>query len=85
VRGHTAEFGIVAAKGISKIAPLLSAIEQEAAIPSEAKEIFALLGRQIEQIGARIKEIDIELNAAHKASASAHVWPPSHGLARSSR
>ena len=68
VRGHAAEFGIVAGKGTSKIAPLLSAIEQETDIPPEAKEMFALLGRQIEEIGTRIKEIDVKLNAAHKAS-----------------
>ena len=69
IRGHAAEFGIVTGKGIGAIAPLLSAIEQEAVIPPEAKEMFALLGQQIEEIGARIKEIDVKLNAAHKASA----------------
>jgi transposase len=42
VRGYAAEFGIVAGKGISKIAPLLFAIEQEVANPPEAKEMFAL-------------------------------------------
>jgi transposase len=45
IRGHAAEFGIVTGKGISTIAPLLSAIEQEAAVPPEAKEMFALLGQ----------------------------------------
>jgi transposase len=47
---------------------LLSAIEQEVAIPPEAKEMFTLLGRQIEEIDTRIKEIDVKLGAAHKAS-----------------
>ena len=69
IRGHAAEFGIVVGKGTGNIAPLLSAIEQEAVVPPEAKEMFVLLGRQIEDIGARIKEIDVKLNAAHKASA----------------
>jgi len=45
IRGHAAEFGIVTGKGIGAIAPLLSAIEQEAVIPPEAKEMFALLGQ----------------------------------------
>ena len=36
VRGHAAEFAIVTGKGISTIAPLLCAIEQEAAVPLEA-------------------------------------------------
>ena len=68
VRGHAAEFGIIAAKGIGKIEPLFSAIEQEATIPPEAKEMFALLGRQIDDINARIKEVDAKLNIAHKAN-----------------
>jgi transposase len=68
VRGHAAEFGIVTGKGTSTIAPLLSAIEQAVVVPPEAKEIFALLGQQIEEVSIRIKEIDAKLNAAHKAN-----------------
>ena len=68
VRGHAAAFGVIAGKGTGKIDPLLSAIEQEAAIPPEAKDMFVLLGRQIEDIEIRIKEIDAKLNAAHKAN-----------------
>src|ERR1700686_5121867 len=47
VRGHAAEFGVIAGKGIHQIGPLLAAIEQEIAIPSEAKDMAALLGQQI--------------------------------------
>jgi transposase len=68
VRGHAAEFGIIAAQGAGKIVPLLAAIEQEAAIPPEAREMFALLGRQIDDVDARIKEVDAKLNTAHKAN-----------------
>ena len=68
VRGHAAEFGLVAGKGAGKIVPLLSAIEQEGAIPPEAKEMFALLGQQIDAIDTRIKDIDAKLTAVHKAS-----------------
>src|SRR6202046_857946 len=72
VRGHAAEFGIIAGKGRGKIAPLLSALEQEASIPLEAKEMFVLLGQQIDEIDARIKAVDAKLNAAHKASEVSH-------------
>ena len=68
VRGHAAEFGVIAGKGTAKIGPLLSAIEQEAAIPPEAKEMFVLLGQQIDELDGHIKEIDAKLNAAHKTS-----------------
>ena len=67
VRGHAAECGVIAGKGTGKIAPLLSAIEQKAAIPPEAKDMFVLLGQQIDELDARIKEIDAKLHAAHKA------------------
>jgi transposase len=68
LRGHAAEFGVIAAKGLHQVGPLLSAIEQETAIPPEAKDMATLLGRQIEEFDTRIKEIDVKLNAAHKAN-----------------
>src|SRR6202012_893774 len=46
LRGHAAEFGVIAGKGLNKFGPLLAAIEQEIAIPSEVKDMAALLGQQ---------------------------------------
>ena len=68
LRGHAAEFGIVAGKGLDKMVPLLSAIEQEAAIPPEAKEMFVLLAEQVEALNGRVEQIDATLNEVHKAS-----------------
>jgi transposase len=68
VRGHAAEFGVIVGKGTAKVEALLSAIEQEASIPPEAKEMFVLLGKQLDEIGVRIEEVDAKLNAAHKSS-----------------
>ena len=68
LRGHAAEFGVIAGQGLSKIGPLLAAIEQEATIPSEAKDMAALLGQQIADLDTRIKEIEVKLTAAHKAN-----------------
>ena len=68
LRGHAAEFGVIAAKGLRQIGPLLTAIEQGAAIPPEAKDMAALLGRQIEELDTRIKELDGKLTTAHKAN-----------------
>jgi len=68
LRGHAAEFGVIAGKGVNQVGPLLIAIERETAIPSEAKDMAALLGRQIEELDARIKELDVKLTAAHKAN-----------------
>ena len=68
LRGHAAEFGVIAAKGISQIAPLLEAIEAVTTIPSEARDILALLGQEIKHLDARLDEIAAKLIAAHKAN-----------------
>ena len=68
LRGHAAEFGVIAGKGLRQIGPLLTTIEQETTIPAEAREMAALLGREIEHLDARIKELDVKLAAAHKAN-----------------
>jgi transposase len=68
VRGHAAEFGVVATKGAAKVDVLFSAIEQQHDIPPVAKEMFILLRQQINDINARIAELDARLNASHKAN-----------------
>ena len=69
LRGHAAEFGVIAGKGPAKVGPLLTAIEQETTIPPEAKDMAILLGQQIANLDARIKEIEVKLTAAHNANA----------------
>jgi transposase len=68
LRGHAAEFGVIAGKGLGKIGPLLAAVEQEVVIPSAAKDMAALLGKQIADLDTKIKEIEGNLIATHKAN-----------------
>jgi len=68
LRGHAAEFGVIAGKGLGKVGPLLAAIEQETTIPSDAKDMATLLGQQIADLDAKIKELEVKLTAAHKAN-----------------
>jgi Transposase IS116/IS110/IS902 family len=68
LRGHAAEFGVIAGKGLGKIGPLLAAVEQEVVIPSAAKDMAALLGKQIADLDTKIKEIEVNLIATHKAN-----------------
>jgi transposase len=68
LRGHAAEFGLVVAKGDSQISRLLFAIEQETAIPPEAKDMLVVLDEQIAHLNSQIKELDVKLAAAHKAN-----------------
>lgn len=69
LRGHAAEFGVIVAKGISKIGPVLSAIEQESGILPEARDMAVLMGQQIAYLDTIIKGIEVKLTAAHKAKA----------------
>jgi transposase len=68
LRGHAAEFGVIAGKGLGKVGPLLAAIEQEATIPSEAKDMAIVLGQQIADLDTKIKAIEGKLTAAHKTN-----------------
>jgi transposase len=68
VRGHAAEFGVIAAKGAKNVDVLFAAIDQQPDIPSVAMEMFALFRQQINDISARIAELDARLHTAHKAN-----------------
>ncbi len=67
VRGHAAEFGVIAAKGIAQIDPLLAKIA-DADMPQAAKDTLAHLGRVIAQLDAQLAELDQRLAARHKVN-----------------
>src|SRR3954447_17654312 len=67
VRGHVAEVGVIAAKGIAQVEPLLAKVA-EAGMPQAAKETLAYLGRCIEQPDAQLAELGWRLATLHKAS-----------------
>ena len=68
IRGHAAEFGLVAAKGHAKIAPLLGRIAADEAVPELAKQLFAMLGEDYAQITARLRGIEAKLMAWHRGN-----------------
>lgn len=68
IRGHAAEFGLVAATGLDKIEPLLARIAADESLPGLARELFAAQGRELEQLGERIGEVEAGLAAWHRAS-----------------
>jgi transposase len=65
VRGHAAEFGLVAARGIDKIDALLARVA-EADIPTPAREMITLLGEQIAQLDAQLAMLEAKLRQMHK-------------------
>ncbi len=68
VRGHAAEFGIVAAKNISHLPALLEAIAVEATVPDAAKAMLAFLGIQVAQLDEQIAELERRMKQQHKAN-----------------
>ena len=58
VRGHAAEFGIVAAKNISQLPALLEAVAAGETVPDAAKQMLAFLGARVAQLDAQIGELN---------------------------
>jgi len=70
IRGHVAEFGLVAAKGMAHLVPLLERIQADESLPTLARELFAIQGKEYEQLRTRIDEVDAKLMAWHRADES---------------
>src|ERR1700730_3557777 len=69
IRGYAAECGLIAARGIDKIEPLLADIAAEEALPVVARELFAMHGREYAQLQAELKAVEAKLMAWHRANA----------------
>jgi transposase len=68
LRGHAAEFGVVAAKGTINVVALLNVLAADNAIPATAKEMFEQMGAHIDALDQRVTALDGELAALHKAN-----------------
>ena len=68
VRGHAAEFGVVAAKNISQLPALLQAVAAEEVVPDAAKQMLAFLGAQVTQLDGQIAELERRMKQQHKAN-----------------
>jgi transposase len=66
IRGYAAEFGLVAAKGVDKIAPLLGRIAADTGLPALAKDLFATLGEEYTELKSKLGKIDARLIAWHR-------------------
>ena len=64
VRGHAAEFGVIAAKGTGQVEPLLERVADDPAVPEPAGAMFAVLGGQIAELSVRLAALDRDLAAA---------------------
>ena len=68
VRGHLAEFGIIEAQGAWNLPRVLAHLETEGELPEVARQILRLLAAQLDEAEQRIKDLDAQIAAWHKAS-----------------
>lgn len=68
IRGYAAEFGLVAAKGLDKIVPLLARLAADEELPALAKELFAVLGEEYAEVECRVAEFEQQLLAWHRGN-----------------
>src|SRR6266851_6218876 len=67
MRGHAAEFGLIAAKGPVKVAELLQRAQAEGSgVPALARAMLSLLSGQLDALEAKLKMIEAELMVLHK-------------------
>jgi transposase len=68
IRGNAAEFGLIAAKGLAKIEPLLARIDQDEQVPALARELFRLHGAELQELGQQIRHIENMLMRWHRSN-----------------
>jgi transposase len=68
LRGHMAEFGIVAPQGISRVADLVALLlgEDDTALPPLARQALRGLAAELEALGKRVEEVEAAILAWHK-------------------
>ncbi len=76
LRGHLAEFGIVAAQGLRKLLALVEAVnhEKDDRVPAIARQALQVIIAQMQDLQARIRHLERELFVWHRANrASRHL------------
>jgi transposase len=68
LRGHASEFGVITAKGVQNIAPLLAVLATESAIPAAAKAMFADMEQHISDLNNRLEALDRQLMERHRVN-----------------
>lgn len=67
LRGHAAEFGLVAPRGRASVEALLAAAGADPALPEPARRMLALLGAQVAELDRAVAGIDAEIARMHEA------------------
>jgi len=71
LRGHLAEFGVIAPQGLRHVDKLIAMVRDESdrRLPELARQVLAVLAGQIEQLDAAVAAVEKQLLAWHKSHA----------------
>ena len=70
LRGHLAEFGVIAPQGLRNVGKLIAIVRDEGdgRLPDLARQVLAVLAAQIEQLEAAVAALEKQLIAWHKSN-----------------
>ena len=80
LRGHLAEFGIVAAKGIGHVDELLALAQADAALPQIAKSAVAGLAQHLEGLDQSIETVEEDIAKAHRQNPTSRLLDEIPGI-----
>lgn len=72
VRGHLAEYGLIAPKGAGHVAQLQAIIEEGSALPAAARLPLQVLCQSLKALAVEISRLDQQIAARAKADEEAH-------------
>ncbi len=82
LRGHLAEFGIVASKGIGRVDELVEKAENDATLPSAATAALKLFVQHLAAIGASIADLDRRISSAHAQNGTSQLLAGIPGIGK---
>src|ERR1700676_3772073 len=70
LRGHLAEFGLIEAQGLHKVARLIAVVmdEEDGRVPDIARQVLKVIVNQIEDTQTRIAGLETQVLAWHKSN-----------------
>ena len=81
IRGHAAEFGLVAGKGPVKVADLLQqAHAADSGVPAAALAMLDMLAGQLDALAVKLKVLEAELMAFHQQSSVSQCLATQPGI-----
>jgi transposase len=80
LRGHLAEFGIIAAKGIGRVEELLALAQADAALPQIAKSAVECLAQHLDGLDRSIEAVEDDIAKVHRQNQTSRLLDEIPGI-----